>query len=66
MMVSSLGPKFRSKLPQTPPTTGANTGGSAMLNDLAAYEPWRKLWDGIASPPLWSHAKYVFCTTPSA
>ncbi|MEZ4517357.1 MAG: glycoside hydrolase family 15 protein [Chloroflexota bacterium] len=31
----------------------------AALNDPATYEPWRTLWGDIASPLLWSHAKYI-------
>lgn len=29
------------------------------LNDQSYYEPWRKRWGEIASPLLWSHAKYL-------
>lgn len=29
------------------------------LNDPAYYEPWRERWGDIASPLLWSHAKYI-------
>jgi len=29
------------------------------LNDAAYYDPWVKRWGEIASPLLWSHAKYL-------
>lgn len=29
------------------------------LNDPTYYEPWRERWGDIASPLLWSHAKYI-------
>ena len=29
------------------------------LNDLAHYQPWLSKWGPIASPLLWSHAKYM-------
>jgi GH15 family glucan-1,4-alpha-glucosidase len=29
------------------------------LNDPSGYEPWRQRWGEIASPLLWSHAKYL-------
>jgi GH15 family glucan-1,4-alpha-glucosidase len=29
------------------------------LNRPECYEPWRKRWGEIASPLLWSHAKYI-------
>ena len=31
----------------------------AALNDSTFYEPWRARWGDIASPLLWSHAKYL-------
>lgn len=31
----------------------------AALNDPAFYQPWRDRWGDIASPLLWSHAKYL-------
>lgn len=29
------------------------------LNDPGSYEPWRQRWGEIATPLLWSHAKYI-------
>lgn len=29
------------------------------LNDATFYKPWRKRWGDIATPLLWSHAKYL-------
>jgi len=31
----------------------------ATLNDPSYYQPWVKRWGDIASPLLWSHAKYL-------
>lgn len=31
----------------------------ATLNDPTMYQPWRDRWGEIASPLLWSHAKYL-------
>jgi len=31
----------------------------ADMNDPSYYEPWRQRWGDIATPLLWSHAKYL-------
>jgi GH15 family glucan-1,4-alpha-glucosidase len=43
-----------SQLPEQVPST---------LNDESSYQPWVDRWGNIATPLLWSHAKYIILYT---